>query len=425
MTASDAAPSPPMKILCVLPDFPWPTKVGTHMRSQVVIATLATLGRLDVFSLAYPNRSDPCDLPPGVEVARLEVVTGSKPSYSVGRRLPRWLFTGGRPLEVIAAESDRVRARFDAWVDGPYDVVWISRASTFELFGRPHLGRTIVDFDDLEDRKIRGRLEALRRQSPAGGLRGRLLRLAATFQGRRNALRWTRLQKRVAGSVDTVVLCSDDDRKVADLPNAVVVPNGYEPPERPVGRHPVGDPPVILFQGSMRYGPNTDGAGWLVNDIAPLIRQHLPDFRVRLTGDPDGVVAALDHPPEITVVGYVASMEAELSKADLVVAPLRYASGTRLKILEALAHRVPVVSTTIGAEGLGLEAGRHLLVADDPESFAQACVSALTEPLLRANLADEGEAVFLQNHQWSQARERIRALVRNNPAPTSSGSGSL
>jgi glycosyltransferase involved in cell wall biosynthesis len=393
------------------------------MRSQQVIATLATLGQVDLFSLAYPNRPDPCDLPPGVEVARLEIVTGSKPMYSLRRRL-RWLATRGRPLEVIAAESDRVRAHFDAWVDRRYDVVWISRASTFELLGRPVLGRTIVDFDDLEDQKIRGRLDAIRRQPPAGGVRGRLLREATALQGRRNALRWTRLQKRVAELVDTVVLCSQDDMKVADLPNAVVVPNGYEPPSHPVGRKVVSDPPVILFQGSMRYGPNTDGAVWFVHDIAPLIRQQLPHVQVRLAGDPDGVVAALDHRPEITVVGYVASMEVELAKADLVVAPLRYASGTRLKILEALAHRIPVVSTTVGAEGLDLEAGRHLLVADDPEGFAQACVSLLTQPLLRAHLVDEGEAVFLQNHQWSQARQRIEALARNSPAPASSGSGS-
>jgi hypothetical protein len=394
------------------------------MRSQQVIATLATLGTIDLFSLVYPNRPDPCDLPPGVEVARLEIVTGSKPIYSARRRL-RWLATRGRPLEVIAAQSDRVRAHFDAWVDGPYDLVWVSRASTFELLGRPVLGRTIVDFDDLEDQKIRGRLDAMRRQPPAGGLRGRILREATALQGRRNALRWTQMQEKVAESVDTVVLCSQDDMTVADLPNAVIVPNGYEPPSHPVGNNVVGDPPIILFQGSMRYGPNTDGASWFVNDIAPLIRQQLPHVRVRLAGDPDGVVAALDHPPEVTVVGYVASIEVELGKADLVVAPLRYASGTRLKILEALAHRIPVVSTTVGAQGLGLEAGRHLLVADDPESFAQACVSALTEPLLRANLVDEGEAVFLQNHQWSQARQRIRALALNNPAPASSGSGSL
>jgi glycosyltransferase involved in cell wall biosynthesis len=411
-----------MRILCVVPDFPWPTRVGTHLRSQQVIASLAGLGQLDVFSLVYPKRPDPCDLPSGVTVSRLEVVTSPKPVYSLGRRL-RWLVARDRPLEVVASESAAVRARFEAWAAPSYDLVWVSRAGTFEMVGRPHLGRTIVDLDDLEDKKIRGRLAAMERQPVPAGRRERLRRRAAVSQGRRNAARWTRLQKSVARSVDAVVLCSDDDRLDAGLRNAVVVPNGYEAPAQPLGKIAVGDPPVILFQGSMRYGPNTDGAVWFVTDIAPLIRRRLPAVRVRLVGDPDGVVAALDHQPEVTVVGHVASMDGELAGGDLVVAPLRYASGTRLKILEALAHRIPVVSTTVGAEGLGLQGGRHLLVADDAQAFADACVAALTEPALRQRLADEGQAAFLRDHQWSEARARVQALASPAAASASSGTG--
>jgi glycosyltransferase involved in cell wall biosynthesis len=413
-----------MRILCVVPDFPWPTRVGTHLRSQQVIAALAGLGELDLFSLAYPNRPDPCALPDDVVVSRLEVVTNPLPVHSLWRRL-RWLVARDRPLEVVAAESAAVRARFEAWADRSYDLVWVSRATVFDMLGRPRLGRTIVDLDDLEDKKIRGRLDAMRRQPAPVGRRAQIHRRAAMMQGRRNAARWTRLQKSVARSVDSVVLCSDDDRQGAGLPNAVVVPNGYEPPPRPLGRVEVGEPPVILFQGSMRYGPNTDGAVWFVTDIAPLIRRRLPEVRVRLVGDPDGVVTGLDHRPEVTVVGHVPSMDVELAGSDLVVAPLRYASGTRLKILEALAHRIPVVSTTVGAEGLGLEGGRHLLLADDAQAFADACVSALTEPELRRTLVDEGEAAFLQNHQWSQARARVQALALAEAAPAPSGTAGL
>ncbi len=412
-----------MKILCVLQDFPWPTRLGTHLRSQQVVASLAELGELDLFSLVYPNRPEPTDLPSGVQVTRFEVVTGVKPKYSVGRRL-RWIMTRGRPLEVIASESDAVRTRFAAWQNGPYDLVWFNRAGTFEVLGRPHLGRTIVDLDDLEDQKILGRLEAMRRQSVGGGIGGWIHGHVAALQARRNAARWVTLQSSIAGSVDTVVLCSEHDRVVAGLPNAVVVPNGYDAPPEPVGRADVGDPPVIMFQGSMRYGPNTDGARWFVTEIAPLIRRHLPSVQVRLVGDPDGVVMGLDHRPQVTVVGSVESMDQELARADLAVVPLRYASGTRLKILEALAHRIPVVSTEIGAQGLGLEPGRHLLVADDAAGFAQACVAALTRPELRRRLVAEGQSAFLQNHQWSNARERIRTLAQGSPTPASSGPGS-
>jgi len=412
-----------MKILCVLQDFPWPTRLGTHLRSQQVVTCLAGMGELDLFSLVYPNRPEPCDLPPDVRVARLEVVTSAKPDYSVGRRL-RWLMSRGRPLEVIAAESAALRARFAAWADDSYDLVWIHRAGTFELIGRPRLGRTIVDLDDLEDQKILGRLDAMRRQPSSGGVRGAVHRHAAAAQAGRNASRWVRFQQGVARSVDTVVLCSQDDLEVAGLPNAVVVPNGYDAPENPLGHLDVGDPPVIMFQGSMRYGPNTDGARWFVTDIAPLVRRQLPGLQIRLVGDPDGVVRGLDRRPQVTVVGSVESMDGELARADLAVVPLRYASGTRLKILEALAHRIPVVSTTIGAEGLGLEPGRHLLVADDAEGFARACVAALTQPELRGRLVAEGQAAFLQSHQWSRAHERIRSLALGSTAPAGRGPGS-
>jgi glycosyltransferase involved in cell wall biosynthesis len=411
-----------MRILFVAQDFPWPARLGTHLRSQQVIASLAPLGELDVFSLIYPNRADPCEIPPDIDVTRVEVVTSPKPVYSLGRRL-RWLVTSGLPLEVVASESALLRTRFHAWAQNHYDVVWINKASTFEVLGRPDLGRTIVDLDDLEDQKILTRLDVIRRQPPDRGVRSRIHRHGAVLQARRNAARWSRLQRNVARAVDTVLLCSEHDLERAGLVNAVVLPNGYEPPDRPVGRLPVGDPPTVLFQGSMRYGPNTDGARWLVTDIAPLIRDHLPAARVRLVGDPDGAVTVLDDPPAVTVVGFVESMTPELAGADLAVVPLRYASGTRLKILEALAHRIPVVSTTIGAQGLGLEPGRHLLVADDAASFARACVSALTQPALRERLVAEGQAAFLQNHQWSLARERIRALALGSEAPAPSGPG--
>jgi glycosyltransferase involved in cell wall biosynthesis len=411
-----------MRILFIAPDFPWPTRLGTHMRSQQVIETLAGLGQLDLFSLVYPNRPEPCVVPSDVPVQRTEIVTSPKPVYSLRRRL-RWLAASDLPLEVVASQSAVIRSHLAGWVHPPYDLVWVSRASTFELLGRPQLGPTVVDFDDLEDQKIRTRLRTMAAQ-PAAGPGGWIRRQAAALQAGRNASRWARLQSSVARSVETVVLCSQEDVDTAGLGNAVVVPNGYEAPRHPVGRLAVGQPPVILFQGSMRYGPNTDGARWFVQDIAPLVRRQIPGVQIRLVGDPDGVVMALDHPPEVTVVGVVESMETELARADLVVAPLRYASGTRLKILEAMAHRIPVVSTDIGAQGLGLEEGRHLLVADTVEEFAQACVSALTDPALRERLVDEAQAVFLQNHQWSHARARIRALALRSPAPASSGPGS-
>ena len=157
------------------------------------------------------------------------------------------------------------------------------------------------------------------------------------------------------------------------------MPNSYPRPAEAMGHSDVADPPVVLFQGTLAYRPNTDAADWLVKKIAPRIWERDPSVTVRLAGTPIPKVEALHNPPSVTVVGHVPSMEHELSRADIAVVPIRFGSGTHVKILESFAHRVPVVSTTIGAEGFDLKDGVHLFIADDPDAFAAACHRLLTE----------------------------------------------
>jgi hypothetical protein len=156
-----------VRILFVAEDFPWPARSGGHLRAQQVAAALAELGELDVFSLVYPGRPDPCDLPSELAVARVRVVTNPKPVYSAARRL-RWLSTPRMPLELVAAETGPVRAELDAWTAPRYDLAWFCKGSTYDLLGRPRLGPTVVDLDNLEDRTSRGRMAALRSGSASG-----------------------------------------------------------------------------------------------------------------------------------------------------------------------------------------------------------------------------------------------------------------
>ena len=132
---------------------------------------------------------------------------------------------------------------------------------------------------------------------------------------------------------------------------------------------------------------------------------------VRLVGRPSPTVTALINEPDITVTGRVASMEEELAKADVVVVPVRSGSGTRLKILEAFAHRIPVVSTTLGAEGLDVEDGVHLLVADSAEAIAEACRRLHDDPELRSRLVFAAQELFHRRYEASAARTAIRLLV--------------
>ena len=290
-----------MKLLVVGQDFPWPPTYGSHLRLAQVIDVASTLGQTDVFS--YVMNVDPksCVLPANINARRLETIAFGRPDYSLPRRL-RWLLSPGMPHEIVASRSEEVLKRFGEWVDPPYDIVWFSKATTFELLGRPRLGPTIVDLDDLEDQKIAARLQAM---SSSVQVRAALHGAGARAQARLNASRWRSLQKVVAGSVERVVLCSELDASRFGMGNVTVVPNGYELPAHPVGRTDVGVPPTILLQGSLVYAPNADAARWLVEEIAPRIRESLPTAEVRLVGEPDGSVSRLDDPPRVSVVGRV------------------------------------------------------------------------------------------------------------------------
>ncbi len=397
-----------MVILVVADDFCWPPTYGGALRLAHAIEALGRVGEIDLFALTYPLRQDGLELPEGLPVRRWTTVTNSAPDYSIARRV-RWL-TSRLPLELVAATDISLAAEFSAWVDGRYDLVFFSRPEVFVRTGSPRLGPTIIDYVDLEDHKIASRLAAEKAQGVAV-TRSPLRRLAGNAQARLNISRWKRLEQSAGRAADRVTCCSDQDCARLELITAVVIPNCYDAPERPLGRDDVGDPPTILLQGSLRYAPNTDAARRLVYEVLPLVKAEVPNVQVRLVGEEDPGVARLHDPPTVSVVGRVPAMGPELARADLVAAPVRYGSGTRVKILEAMAHRIPVVSTRIGAEGLGLEHGRDALLCDDMDEFAAACTSLLRDVDLRRKLVGAAQSRFLENFQWTDAQDRLEDLA--------------
>jgi glycosyltransferase involved in cell wall biosynthesis len=400
-----------MKILAVGELFPWPAEGGGLMRLAGWVEALARTGDVDLFCLYDPEL--PRDVPATVPIARVGTVPRPKrgPTW---RWRTRWLTHRGMPLRVAMVDGERApRRAFDSWVADGYDLVWFNTAELYHLLGRPDLGPTIVDLDNLESEKERQRGQHLREAAAGGGpvavLRSRLAALQATIDARD----WDRFQRGVAAQVDRVALCSRTDVGRSGLANAEVVENSFRRPEHPLGRVDVADPPVILFQGTLNYQPNVDAAAWLVDDLAPRIRTLVPDAQVRLVGQTVPRVNRMDDPPAVTVLGRSPDMAPELARADIAVVPLLVGSGTRLKILESFAHRIPVVSTIIGADGLDVVDGVHLLLADDPDAFARACHRLLTEPDLRVRLAVAAEALFLERYESSTAQQHLEALVRD------------
>ncbi len=231
---------------------------------------------------------------------------------------------------------------------------------------------------------------------------------------REEVRRWQRLQRRVVGTGATAVVCSDLDAgraSASGVDRVSIIPNGYSVPADPVGRDAVGSPPVVVFQGLLTYPANVDAARWLAGAIGPALRVRVPDAQIRLVGRHHADLEDLDEPPSVTLTGWVADMAAELAGADVVVVPLRYGSGTRLKIIEAFAHGIPVVSTALGAEGLGAQDGVHLLVGETADELAAACGRLLTEPELRRSVSEQARRLFLERFESGVIEAEIDALA--------------
>jgi hypothetical protein len=399
-----------VRALVVAQNVPWPSLGGGLIRLAQVVEAAASVADLDLFVFHDQGRSE-IVVPPAVSVLRWTGAQYPRTSPQLQWRLG-WAIRRGIPLEVIMSRADRAPARaLRKWARPPYDVVWFSTAHMFEWTGRPDLGAAIVDMMDLEDAKARLRAgllaDQLRSDAPDGSVRTAL----AWCQAMLNSSDWRRFQRSVAARVERVVVPSDADAARSALPNVEVIPNTYPRPPRPVGDPSAAGPPVVLFQGSLGYPPNIDGAEWLANAIAPHIRAAIPATEVRLVGRPATNVKLLHRPGVVTVVGQVASMEDELARATVAVVPVRYGSGTRVKILESFAHRVPVVSTTVGAEGLDVEDGVHLLLADDPEEFAAATVRLLGDARLRMCLTEAAQTRYLDRYDGRAADAGVQRLL--------------
>ena len=163
-----------------------------------------------------------------------------------------------------------------------------------------------------------------------------------------------RRARRTAAQVSAVVVSKAPTVAPANL---IVVVNSYVACPF-VGSRSAKQAPTLLFQGTFGYGPNIEAAHHLVRTILPELRRELPaGFSIRLVGRHEQSIRALEDEPEVTVTGYVDDIASEVLSADVCVVPLLRGTGTRIKILEAWSFQTPVVSTSVGADGLGASDG--------------------------------------------------------------------
>ena len=169
-------------------------------------------------------------------------------------------------------------------------------------------------------------------------------------------------------------------------------------------------PARLVFSGSMDWHPNEDAVCYFVDAILPRIRAEFPNLSFTIVGrNPSARVHELARQPGVHVTGTIDDVRPSIAEGSVYVVPLRAGSGTRIKIFEALAMAKAVVSTTVGAEGLALESGRHFLAADTPHDFAHAVIRLLRDPARRQALGSAGRALVEANYSWATVARQFEA----------------
>ena len=355
----------------------------------------------EVTVLSYADPSEDATVAPLREFCR-DVQLVPTPSDGPITRRARQVRSTVSPTPFLAREcySARMQVAIDSLLaERQFDIVQIE-TSQMTCFRMHTAGRVVLDEHNIEYELI-GRMA----QGERSAIRRAHHRLEERKVRRFERLWW--------GRVDGVAVPSRRDelavRRHAPGTPTALVPNsvdleyfspGQDEPEE--GR--------IVFTGLLSYRPNLDAARHLVDDILPRIRERHRSVTLTIVGT--GRDADLDalRRPGVTVTGWVTDVRPYLRRASVVVAPLRIGAGTRLKVVEGLAMAKPMVSTTVGCEGIDVKPGEHLLVADAPDDFADAVVLLLRDRALGQRLGGAGHRLARDHYSWEGAAAQLAEL---------------
>ena len=227
--------------------------------------------------------------------------------------------------------------------------------------------------------------------------------------------KYERFERRMFALADRTIAVSSSDARIAEeqfgARDVAVIDNGVDVAHfRPDGTP--RDPYRALFLGSLDWRPNLDAVRFLLDHIFPTVVAREPRARLSLVGrkPPAWLVKRAEECPSVELVADVPDVRPYLRGCGAMVVPLRIGGGSRLKIIEALAAECPVISTTIGAEGLPIIAGAHYTEANAASEIAAAMVDAMRQPERHRAIARQGRQVVIEHHDWSLLSRRLETL---------------
>jgi glycosyltransferase involved in cell wall biosynthesis len=382
----------------------WPSTTGGRVRSLQIVSALSRRHRVTLITTHGPG-----DDPQGLARRLPDCQQVVSIPYDVPKRgSPRFPATLARswlssyPVDLWkwrhAEFADKVRALVEQHL---VDVVvsdFLFAASNVPLSGRV----PVVLFEHNVEHLIWKRLSALERNP----IKKVLLEIE-----------WRKLRNKEAAfcrGASLTIAVSEEDRSrleaLAPRAKTRAIPTGVDTSYfQPRGRPQI--PQRLAFSGSMDWHPNEDAVVYFGEAILPRIRAQVPDVSFSIVGrNPTSRLQDAARRLGMIVTGTVDDVRPHLEEASVYVVPLRAGSGTRMKIFEALAMAKPVVSTTVGAEGLSLTHEKEFIAADGPQQFADAVVHLLHNRSQRNALGQAGRALVVERYSWDQVGRQFEAL---------------
>lgn len=391
-----------MKVAVVTPYLPYPPDTGGKSRSFHLLRGLSRQHTVDLFTVSYdPQSTDAA----AVQALRDFCVTAHVIKLQKNPDTRARLVRAFDPLPRVVDHFHtpfslaEVRQRLQ---EEKYDLLVVDEIC-MTPYGQGFPGPKLV---------IRHKVDHVHYREVA----------ATQPLGIRKLMQWVdayklrRYEQRAMTQFHTAVCCSEDDAAIIRALNPevplTVIGNGvdlsyFAPLEELLGL------PTLLYMGTMHYYPNIDAVHYFFRTIHPQLVQLVPDAQVWIVGhNPPADILAWQRLPGVTVSGSVPDVRPYLKKSLATIVPLRLGSGTRLKILESIAAQRPVVSTSVGAEGLGLRHDEHLLIADDPGEFAKQTAELLRNPALRQRLIAAARPIVATRYSWQALGEQYEGVCR-------------
>lgn len=400
-----------MRVFVLSPTFPWPLNMGSKIRIYHIVKELSRHYDVTLASLIHSDKERE-------EVDRikqycseLHVISACK-SRTVAAL--QTLFST-QPYRVVKLQSYQFQEEVNQILRcRSFDIIWIEFLNMAIYIDPMLVKNALVVLDQHNADELMW--ERYAREGNWG----------VKIFARQNLWKLRHLQNKMLKHVNVVLSVSEQETKfmkerVPNLCQIWTVPNGvdieyFQPPIRRANDE-VNN--IIMFCGSMDVTMNIDAVIRFAREIFPLIKETILDVEFWILGrNPDPRILKLADFKGIEVIGTVEDVRPYYERAKVVVAPFRYGAGTKLKILEAMAMGVPIVSTTVGCQGIEIVAGEQLLIENDNTQFAQSVIEVLCHHELQETLSTRGRRLVEEKYSWGRIMtdviQRFESLITTN-----------